>query len=146
MQPIHSSVLVPYYSNSRRISEFIAATDPDEMFAIMDKDRGEWVNQWTISLRIFDKAFERVEAIRDIRKRIEESHKQDQFFAGYVLDAVAEEYQDAQGSNEAESLYRSLSVFDVKSNIQLGVYDKCDDQLEYWQILFLVAFRRKLLY
>ena len=69
----------------------------------MDKDRGEWVNQWTISLRIFDKAFERVEAIRDIRKRIEESHKQDQFFAGYVLDAVAEEYQDAQGSNEAES-------------------------------------------
>lgn len=119
----------PYYSNSRRISEFIAATDPDEMFAIMDKDRGEWVNQWTISLRIFDKAFERVEAIRDIRKRIEESHKQDQFFAGYVLDAVAEEYQNAQGSNEAESLYRSLSVFDVKSNIQLGVYDKCDAQL-----------------
>lgn len=95
----------------------------------MDKDRGEWLNQWTISLRIFDKAFERVEAIRDIRKRIEESHKQDQFFAGYVLDAVAEEYQKAQDSNEAESLYRSLSVFDVKSNIQLGVYDKCDAQL-----------------
>jgi ATP-dependent DNA helicase recQ len=118
----------PYYSNSRRIGEFIAATDPDEMFAIMDKDKGEWLNQWTISLRIFDKAFERVEAIRDIRKRIEESHKQDQFFAGYVLDSVAEEYQDFEYSNEAESLYRALSVFDVKSNIQLGVYDKFDAQ------------------
>ena len=119
----------PYYSNSRRISEFIAATDPDEMFAKMDRDKGEWLNQWTISLRIFNKEFERVEAIRDIRKRIEESHKQDQFFAGYVLDAVAEEYQDSQDSDKAESLFRSLSVFDVKSNIQLGVYDKCDAQL-----------------
>ena len=116
----------PYYTNSRRIGEFIAATDPDIMFATMDKDKGQWQNEWTISLRLFNKTFKRVEALEDIRKRIEESHKQEQFFAGYILDAVAEEYQGSELSEETEALYHSLSAFDVKSNIQLGINDDCD--------------------
>lgn len=116
----------PYYTNSRRIGEFIAATDPDTMFATMDKDKGQWQNEWTISLRLFNKTFKRVESLEDIRKRIEESHKQEQFFAGYILDAVAEEYQGSELSEETEALYHSLSAFDVKSNIQLGINDDCD--------------------
>ena len=119
----------PYYTNSRRIGEFIAATEPDALFVTMDKDRGEWLKEWTISLRIFEKAFTRVENIEDIRKRIEESHKQEQFFAGYILDAISEEYQNSPIAEENESLYRFLSTFDVKSNIQLGVYDHCDPKL-----------------
>lgn len=116
----------PYYTNSRRVGEFIAATEPDTMFATMDKDKGQWEKEWTISLRLFNKTFKRVESLEDIRKRIEESHKQEQFFAGYILDAVAEEYQDSEISEETEALYHSLSVFDVKSNIQLGIHDDCD--------------------
>ncbi len=116
----------PYYTNSRRIGEFIAATDPDTMFATMDKDKGQWQKEWTISLRLFNKTFKRVESLEDIRKRIEESHKQEQFFAGYILDAVAEEYQGSEISEETEALYHSLSAFNVKSNIQLGINDDCD--------------------
>lgn len=116
----------PYYTNSRRIGEFIAATDPDIMFATMDKDKGQWQNEWTISLRLFNKTFKRVESLEDIRKRIEESHKQEQFFAGYILDAVAEEYQGSELSEETEALYHLLSAFNVKSNIQLGINDDCD--------------------
>ena len=96
------------------------------MFATMDKDKGQWQNEWTISLRLFNKTFKRVESLEDIRKRIEESHKQEQFFAGYILDAVAEEYQGSELSEETEALYHSLSAFDVKSNIQLGINDDCD--------------------
>lgn len=116
----------PYYTNSRRIGEFIAATDPDTMFATMDRDKGQWQKEWTISLRLFNKTFKRVESLEDIRKRIEESHKQDQFFAGYILDAVAEEYQDSDLFEETEALYHSLSAFEVKSNIQLGINDDSD--------------------
>ena len=106
----------PYYSNNRRVDEFVAATDPDTMFATMNREAGAWQKQWTISMRIFHKEFERIEPVTDIRKRIEESHKKDQFFAGYVLDAVAKEYTNSAIGKEAEALYRALSIFDVKSN------------------------------
>lgn len=119
----------PYYANSRRVREFMVATEPDTVFANLDKDRGEWQQDWTISLRLFDKTFKRVETIDDIRRRIEESHKKDQFFAGYVLDAIAEEYEKSSYSEESGELYRALSTFDVKSNTQLGVYEEYDSQL-----------------
>lgn len=119
----------PYYSNNSRVNEFIAATDPDDMFATFNKDRGMWQNDWTISLRVFFKEFRRIESILDIRKRIEESHKKDQFFAGYILDSVAEEYAKSDIEKETEKLFKSLSVFDVKSNKSLENTKNCDSKL-----------------
>lgn len=106
----------PYYGNNRRVDEFIAATAPDNMFAVMDREAGTWQQQWTISMRIFFKEFSCIEPVQNIRKRIEESHKKEQFFAGYILDAVATDIKESEYNKEAEALYRSLSVFDVKSN------------------------------
>lgn len=109
----------PYYSNNRRVDEFIAATAPDSMFAIMNKEKGAWLKEWTISMRVFFKEFVHVESIKDIRKRIEESHKQDQFFAGYILDAISEEIANSDMNQKIEALYNSLCYFDVKSNVSL---------------------------
>ena len=119
----------PYYSNNKRVDEFIAATDPDTMFAVVNKDRGGWQNDWTISLRVFFKNFQRIETVEDIRKRIEESHKKQQFFAGYILDAIEEEYKNTDIENETEGLYHSLSSFDVKSNFPLDNNTDCDSKL-----------------
>lgn len=119
----------PYYSNNRRVDEFIVATDPDDMFATYNKERGMWQNDWTISLRVFFKEIKRIENIQDIRKRIEESHKKDQFFAGYILDAVAEEYANTDVKEETEALFKSLSTFDVKSNKTLENAKVCDSKL-----------------
>ena len=110
----------PYYSNSRRVDEFVAATAPNVMYATLNKDRGTWRGEWTISMRIFFKRFDRIETLENIRKRIEDSHKKEQFFAGFVLDSVSEEYTQSDLAKEAEGLYNALSVFDVKSNIPLG--------------------------
>lgn len=109
----------PYYSNNRRVDEFIAATAPDSMFAIMNKEKGAWLKEWTISMRVFLKEFVHVEPIKDIRKRIEESHKQDQFFAGYILDAISEEIANSEMNQDTEALYNSLCAFDVKSNVSI---------------------------
>lgn len=110
----------PYYSNNKRVDEFVAATEPDIMLATFNKERGTWQGDWTISMRIFFKHFDNIETVENIRKRIEDSHKKEQFFAGYILDAVSEEYSLAECAQEAEGLYHSLSMFDVKSNIPLG--------------------------
>lgn len=110
----------PYYSNNRRIDEFVAATAPDVMYATLNKERGTWQGEWTISMRIFFKRFDRIETIENIRKRIEDSHKKEQFFAGFILDSVSEEYTKSDKAEETEGLYRALSMFDVKSNIPLG--------------------------
>ena len=109
----------PYYSNNRRVDEFIAATAPDSVFAVMNREKGTWLKEWTISMRIFLKEFVRIEPVHDIRKRIEDSHKHDQFFAGYILDAVSEEIADFDSHEDAEALYNSLCAFDVKSNVSL---------------------------
>ena len=119
----------PYYFNNKRVDEFIAATDPDDMFATYNGDRGMWQNDWTISLRVFFKEFSRIESITDIRRRIEESHKKDQFFAGYILDSVAEEYAKSDIEKETEELFKSLSAFDVKSNKSLESTKNCDSKL-----------------
>ena len=110
----------PYYSNNRRVDEFVAATAPDVMYATLNKERGTWQGEWTISMRIFFKRFDRIETIENIRKRIEDSHKKEQFFAGFILDSVSEEYTKSDKAKETEGLYHALSVFDVKSNIPLG--------------------------
>lgn len=119
----------PYYSNNRRVDEFVAATAPDIMYATMNKERGTWQGDWTISMRIFFKHFDRIETVENIRKRIEDSHKKEQFFAGFVLDAVAEEYSKSDKADNAEELYRSLSAFDVKSNIPLAYNSNTDSKL-----------------
>ena len=110
----------PYYSNNKRVDDFVAAMAPDVMYATLDKGRGAWQGEWTISMRIFFKRFDRIESVEDIRKRIEESHKKEQFFAGYILDSVSEEYSSSDKKDEIEELYHALSIFDVKSNIPLG--------------------------
>ena len=110
----------PYYSNNRRVDEFVAATAPDVMYATLNKERGTWHGEWTISMRIFFKRFDRIETIENIRKRIEDSHKKEQFFAGFILDSVSEEYTKSDKAEETEGLYHALSMFDVKSNIPLG--------------------------
>lgn len=110
----------PYYSNNRRVDEFVAATAPDVMYATLNKDRGTWQGDWTISMRIFYKKFDRIETVENIRKHIEDSHKKEQFFAGFILDSVSEEYTKSDRAKETEGLYNALSVFDVKSNIPLG--------------------------
>lgn len=119
----------PYYYNNKRVDEFIAATDPDDMYATFNKERGMWKNDWTISLRIFFKEFSRIENILDTRRRIEDFHKNDQFFAGYILDSVAEEYAKSDIEKETEELFKSLSAFDVKSNKSLESTKNCDPKL-----------------
>ena len=119
----------PYYSNNKRVDEFIVATAPDDMFATYNRERGMWQNDWTISLRVFFKEFCHIESLQDIRKRIEESHKKEQFFAGYILDSVAEEYAKTDIENETEELFKSLSIFDVKSNKTLENANNCDPKL-----------------
>ena len=117
----HFICVGPYYSNSKRLDDFLVATDPDSVFANYDLNKGEWEGDWSISLRVFYKNFDRIESIQDIRKRIEESHKKNQFFAGYVLDAVTDEFAGTDLDEENENLLRSLSYFDVKSNKSLSV-------------------------
>lgn len=113
----------PYYFNNKRVDEFIAATVPDDMYGVLNKNCGEWKNDWSVSLRVFFKQFSKVESIENIRKRIEKSHKNDQFFAGYILDSTAEEYANSDIEEEMEGLFRSLSAFDVKSNKSLDICD-----------------------
>lgn len=117
----HFLCVGPYYSNSKRLDDFLVATAPDSVFAYYDLNKGEWEGDWSISLRVFFKNFDRIESIYDIRKRIEESHKKSQFFAGYVLDAITDEFVDTELEAENESLLKSLSSFDVKSNKSLSV-------------------------
>ena len=119
----------PYYANNNRVDEFIAATDPDTMFAIANRERGKWLNEWTISLRVFCKTFAQTETVQNIRKRIEESQKKQQFFAGYILDAVAEEYKGTDIEEITEELFNSLSAFDVKSNLPLDTNSECNSKL-----------------
>lgn len=125
----HFICVGPYYSNNKRVDDFIVATEPDVMYAISNKERGMWLNDWTISLRVFFKDFTRIESIQDVRKRIEDSHKSDQFFAGYILDSISEEYLKSDIATETESLFNSLSAFDVKSTKSLNISKECNSKL-----------------
>lgn len=125
----HFVCVGPYYSNNKRVNDFIAAIAPDDMYATYNKECGTWQNDWTISLRVFFKECGSVESISNIRRRIEESHKKDQFFAGYILDSVAEEYARSDIREEIEGLLKSLSVFDVKSNKSLENANDSDPRI-----------------
>ncbi len=118
----------PYYFRNKRVDEFIAAIAPDDMYGILNRNCGEWKDNWSISLRVFFKQFSKIESLENIRKRIEDSHKNDQFFAGYILDSTAEEYTNSDIQNETEGLFHSLSVFDVKSNKSLDCHE-CNSKL-----------------
>lgn len=119
----------PYYTNNKRVDDFIAAVAPDTMFGTCTLDRGEWKGDWTISMRLFVKYFDKIELVKDIRKRIDDSHKEDQFFAGYILDAVDEELHGMEYQENADSLFRLLSTFDVQSSVPLGGHDDADPKL-----------------
>jgi ATP-dependent DNA helicase recQ len=62
----------PYYPNNKRVDDFVVATAPDEMYGIINAQKGEWKNDWTMALRVFYKNFKQVERLEDIRKRIED--------------------------------------------------------------------------
>lgn len=119
----------PYYSNSRRVDDFLAAIAPNEMYAVSTKERGQWQNDWTLSMRVFYKSFSAIEPLQDIRRRIEESHKKEQFFAGYILDAISEEYEATDNKDETSALFGALSSFDVKSSVSLVVKEPLDSKL-----------------
>ena len=123
----------PYYPNNKRVDDFMVATAPDEVYGMFNASKGQWKNEWTMALRVFYKDFKQVERLEDIRKRIEDFHKKEQFFAGYVLDVVTEEYKNTPLGEETEMLYHSLSAFDVKSNITLG------NHKEYNSVLAVLA-------
>ncbi len=119
----------PYYGNTYRVDEFITAIVPDTMFVTADKERGNWEGEWTISLRIFIKEIQSSESTDTIRKRIDDAKKERQFFAGYILDAISEEFKTSDIADETETLYRALSSFDVKSNISLEHKNISDSKL-----------------
>ena len=50
----------------------MAAAAPDEMYGVINAQKGEWKNDWTMALRVFYKNFKQVERLEDIRKRIED--------------------------------------------------------------------------
>lgn len=125
----HFVCVGPYYSNNRRVDEFIAAIEPDNVYATYDKSGGQWKNDWTIALRVFEKHFKRVEALKDIQKRITTTHCHAQFHAGYLLDPVAEELTGGASKEETACLYRHLCTFDVQSNKSLTPADTYDPKL-----------------
>ena len=53
----------PFYSNNKRVDEFVAATSPDIVYATIDKGSGTWIGDWTISMRLFFKHFDRIETV-----------------------------------------------------------------------------------
>ncbi|WP_195372474.1 MULTISPECIES: DEAD/DEAH box helicase [Parabacteroides] len=105
----------PYYTNNKRADEFIAAVCPDTIFAIQNYEKGKWINDWSMSLREFSKNIDKVEEVNTIRKRIAEFKKRQQFFAGYIIDAVSEELSQYDTEN-TEKLLKSIAAFDVISN------------------------------
>lgn len=62
----------PYYANNKRVDDFVAAAAPDKMYGVINAQKGEWKNDWTMALRVFYKNFKQVERLEDIRKRIED--------------------------------------------------------------------------
>ena len=122
----------PYYYNNHRVDEFIEAINPDAEIVNVRKHAGEWKKEWTLSLRIFKKSTFDIEDIAEIRRRIDDAKKNRQFFAGYILDEVSETFNGLPNTVEketAKSLLRSLSSFDVHSNIPLEAPENIDSKI-----------------
>lgn len=111
----------PLNAGHKRVDWFIDAINPSYRYFRTDKPKGTWIDgkDWTISLRIIATSIDNVEEITDIRKRINESQKHRQFFAGYVTDAISDTLANSDYFEQAEELMSSLSTFDVRSDKSL---------------------------
>lgn len=119
----------PYYSEQTRVDWFIEAINPDYRYVSEDFAKCEWINEWTLSLRIVAGFVQDVEDIAAIRKRIDDIQKTKQFFAGYVADAVSDTLSESDYASKAEELMSFLSVFEVKSNKSLVHQEEIDSKL-----------------
>ena len=130
----HFICVGPFYSNNRRVDDFLAAIDPDSIIASIDLQRGQWVKEWTISMRLFSKAFTEVEDVQVIRRRIVEAQMHQQYHAGYILDEVSSSLNELQERlhDTAEALLQSLCAFDVRSNKSLSLPDDIDSK---WAVI-----------
>lgn len=108
----------PLNKGYKRVDWFIEALNPEIKFATIDKQKGCWIEgkEWTISLRIVASKIENVDQIAVIKKRITEAQKHQQFYAGYVTDAVSDVLRSSSFVEIAEELMASASTFDVVSN------------------------------
>lgn len=108
----------PLNKGYKRVDWFIEALNPEIKFATIDKQKGCWIEgkEWTISLRIVASKIENVDQIAVIKKRITEAQKRQQFYAGYVTDAVSDVLRSSDFVEIAEELMASVSTFDVVSN------------------------------
>ena len=108
----------PLNKGYKRVDWFIEALNPEIRYATIDKQKGCWIEgkEWTISLRIVASKIESVDQIAVIKKRITEAKKHQQFYAGYVTDAVSDILHNSDYAEIAEELMASISTFDVISN------------------------------
>lgn len=108
----------PLNKGYKRVDWFIEALNPEIRYATIDKHKGCWIEgrEWTISLRIVASKIESVDEIAVIKKRITDAKKHQQFYAGYVADAVSDVLQNSNYAEIAEELMASVSTFDVISN------------------------------
>lgn len=108
----------PLNKGYKRVDWFIEALNPDIRYATIDKQKGCWIEgkEWTISLRIVASKIESVDEIAAIKKRITEAQKHQQFYAGYVTDAVSDVLQNSDYAGIGEELMAYVSTFDVISN------------------------------
>lgn len=111
----------PLNAGYKRADWFIDAINPQHRYVKIDKPKGCWITgrEWTISLRIVATFVESVDDISTIRKRITESQRHRQFFAGYIADAVSDVLSHSDYSLRAEELMALLSTFDVRSDKSL---------------------------
>ncbi len=115
----------PYYPNTlQRTAEFMTAVGTNDIYGISDNP--VWKNNWTRSMRVFETEIRSSDTVETIRHRIDEAKKIAQYHAGYVLDSVAEILTNGQYSEQAGTLLKSLSDFDVRSNKPLGIPDYID--------------------
>lgn len=106
----------PYYSNNQRLDNFIEAINPNERYVSFNRGIGQWIDEWTISLRIVGIKLKKAAPFSTINKRIANTLKKKQLFGGYVLDWVDEVLKDSMYEDRAQALMQMLSTFDVISN------------------------------
>ncbi len=130
----HFVCVGPFYYNNRRMDDFMAAIDPDTVTASYDKQKGAWINDWTISMRLFSKTFVSIEEVDTIRRRIKEAQKNQQYHAGYILDEVSQSFSllDEEKQLIAKKLLASICSFDVHSNQSLELPEKIDSK---WAVI-----------
>lgn len=119
----------PYYSNNQRMNDFIEAINPDAKYVTFERGRGQWLKEWTISLRVVGYKVKNIELPEDIRKRITESQKRKQLFAGYILDWVDGTLKGSEYEELSKPLMRMLAAFDVTSDVPMELPEDIDPVL-----------------